>query len=382
MTDTPENSTETRWDVLTVFVGTALVALTVAPVYGWLYGYSNTLWVLFIAFMLWNGLSITAGYHRLWSHKSYQARLPVRILFALGGALALQNSIRTWCSNHRRHHQFVDDPERDPYAASRGLWYSHIGWMLKDDPAARVDASNVKDLDQDWVVRFQDRHYWTLSLSTNVLLTLAIGYAVGDALGGLLLLGFVRLFLCHHTTFFINSLAHYWGSRPYSENSSARDNGLIALLTYGEGYHNFHHTFQWDYRNGLRWYQYDPTKWLIRTLAWTGLAANLKRTPPEQIERSMVAMQLQRAKAAAARIPVFKGLETEIWLERLDTEYNELLERLNQWSIYRQEWVALKKQNLADQANELRARIHELESELKLQRERWQQLHLQFVQFA
>lgn len=363
-----------RLDVIAVFAGTSIVALTAVPWYGITQGFSPALWVLFSIFLMWNGLSITAGYHRLWSHKSYEAVLPVRIIFALGGALAVQNSIRAWCSNHRHHHQYVDDPARDPYAATRGLWYSHLGWMLKDYPAARVTESNIRDLDRDPVVLWQDRYYWILAFAMNVILTTCLGYLAGDALGGLLLLGFFRLVVSHHTTFFINSLAHYWGRQPYSDASSARDNGLIAMLTYGEGYHNFHHTFQWDYRNGLQWYQFDPTKWLIATLNLTRLAGNLKRTPPEQIERSMVNMQLKRARQAAS-----SWMDADIWVARLEAEYNELIEHLNQWAIYRQQWVALRKQNLVDQASELKARLKEIEAELNQQRERWHNLRCQFA---
>ena len=363
-----------RFDVLTIFVGTAIVALTLVPYRGLSHGYSAELWAFFAAFVLWSGLSITAGYHRLWAHKAYKAALPVRLVFALGGALALQNSIRTWCSNHRRHHRFVDDPKQDPYAATRGLWYSHIGWMLRDYPAAEVIEENIRDLDRDPLARWQSRYYWALSFSLNVLLTLLIGYLLGDALGGLLLLGFLRLFVCHHTTFFINSLAHYWGSRPYSDSYTARDNGVIALLTYGEGYHNFHHTFQWDYRNGRHWYQFDPTKWLIGMLSWLKLAWSLKRTPPEQIERSVVRMQLTRARAVAA-----KKLDAEIWLAALEHEYNALLEYLNRWGAYRRQWLDLRKQNLAQQAAELRTKLKEIEAELTVQRNRWHNLRLQFA---
>jgi len=246
--------------------------------------------------------------------------------------------------------------------------------MLRDHVAAKVTEDNIVDLDRDPLVRWQHRHYWTLSFSLNVLLTLGLGYIVGDAIGGLLLLGFLRLFICHHTTFFINSLAHYWGARPYSEKSSARDNAVIALLTYGEGYHNFHHTFQWDYRNGLRWYQFDPTKWLIGLLSYTGLARDLKRTPPEQIERSIAALQFSRARARAGKL-----LDAEIWLEKLEHEYNALLETLNHWAEYRQAWLNLRRENLAQQAAELKIRLQQIEQELDAQRQRWQALQLQFA---
>ena len=372
-----------RYDVLSIFVLTAVGALIAVPWYGLTHGYSGWHWLGFLIFMAWNGLSITAGYHLLWSHKSYEAHPVIRLVFALGGALAVQNSILTWCSNHRTHHRYVDNESRDPYAATKGLWFSHMGWMLADYPASSVTEDNVRDLAKDPIVAWQDKHYWTLSFSLNVLLTLAIGFLLGDALGGLLLMGFLRLFLCHHTTFFINSLAHYWGNQPYSDESSARDNPVIALLTYGEGYHNYHHTFQWDYRNGLRWYQFDPTKWLIGSLSWVRLTSNLKRVAPEKIEAKIAEMELKRATAKLLTMP---SIDAEELRHKLEEEYARLTGLLNDWARCRQEWLEMKRADLdakrADlnakwQKTELRLKLRELEAGLDLQRHRWQMLTAQ-----
>lgn len=363
---------------MAVFGITTVTALITVPWYGLENGYSGGLWIGFIALMIWNGLSITAGYHRLFAHKSYDAHPIVRLLFALGGALAVQNSIKTWCSNHRNHHRYVDDNQGDPYCARKGLWFSHIGWMLADYPASAVTEGNVKDLMEDPIVRFQDKHYWSLAFSLNVLLTLVLGWMLGDAIGGLLLMGFLRLVLCHHTTFLINSLAHAWGSQPYSDENTARDNPVIALLTYGEGYHNFHHAFQWDYRNGLRWYQFDPTKWLIRTLSLIGLAGNLKRVAPEKIEKSIASMQLKRAtNGLLAR----RRNDAEEWIAQLEKEYNELVDSINAWAACRQEWLETKRASLAQKwdVNEMRLKLRSMEASLELQRYRWQMLTAQFA---
>lgn len=368
----------TRWDVIVLLASTALVAITVVPAWGMLVGYTPWLWAWFVLFLAWNGLSITAGYHRLWSHKSYQAHVLVRILFALGGALSLQNSILEWCSNHRKHHRYVDDIEMDPYSANRGLFYAHVGWMLKDYPATREDYSNVRDLKEDRVVDWQYRYYWYLAFALNVCLPLVIGTALGDPIGGFLLLGVARLVICHHATFCINSLAHAWGSQPYSDTNSSKDNGLVALLTYGEGYHNFHHTFQWDYRNGIRWYHFDPTKWLIRALSVCGLATALRRAAPEKIEHRLVAMQ---KKYAAERIGYFKPINMDQWIELLDAEYNQLIEMINEWSHCRQQWLELKKASLRKkwEAIEIRARLEAIEGRLKQKRRQWRLLTQQFA---
>ncbi len=367
-----------RLDVVVIFLGTTLVALTLVPWYGFTSGYSAGMWVAFAIFMFWNGLSITAGYHRLWSHKTYKAHPVIRVIFAIGGALSVQNSIRIWCADHRHHHRFTDHVDKDPYSAQRGFWYSHMGWMLRDYQATEKDFSNVKDLDQDPIAVWQDKHYVALALASNFLLTTLVGALLGDAIGGLLLLGFLRLVLSHHTTFFINSLAHFWGRQPYSDANSSKDNPIIAFFTYGEGYHNFHHTFQWDYRNGIFWYQYDPTKWLIKALSWCSLASDLKRIAPEIIEQNMARMQLQ---VAREKISQFKAKNTQLWLEILETEYDQLVEALNEWSNCRQHWVELKKDSILKkwEETETRQKLRELESALDFQRQQWKMLTQQFA---
>lgn len=369
-----------RWDVGAVLFGTLFVAITAVPLYGYMFGFEASLWLGFVFFLAWNGLSITAGYHRLWAHKSYEAHFLVRLGYALGGALSIQNSIRVWASNHRTHHRYTDDVDQDPYSAKRGLWFSHIGWMLRDWPASQTDFENVKDLDRDPIVRWQHKHYWLLVIVMNVAMPMAVGGLLGDMWGGLLLMGFLRLVICHHTTFFINSLAHFWGRQPYSDRHSARDNGIIALLTYGEGYHNYHHTFQWDYRNGVRWYQFDPSKWLIASLAKLRLASNLKVAAPELIEKSRAAMQL---KQATLKLSELNTRTKERWLALLDEEYEQLVSKINEWAAIRQQWLDLKKANLkkrwADTESELASKLQTLEHELNLQRQQWQMLTQQFA---
>jgi stearoyl-CoA desaturase (Delta-9 desaturase) len=383
MTHAASSNSRTRWDVIAVLGGTLLVAVTWVPYYGIYHQYEPALWPWFVLLVLWNGLSITAGYHRLWSHKSYESHGLVRLVFALGGALSLQNSIKEWCSNHRKHHQHVDDIELDPYSAQRGFLFSHVGWMLKDYPATSINYRNVADLDNDPIVRWQFRHYWTLAIALNVGLPLLIGLAIGDPLGAFLLLGVLRLVLCHHATFLINSLAHAWGRQPYSDDNSARDNPVVALLTYGEGYHNFHHTFQWDYRNGIRWYQFDPTKWLIATLAWCNLAWALKEVPPEQIEKRLVAMQL---KTTMERIRQHQPSNRQQWLDLLDVEYAKLIETLNEWSSCRQAWLQIRRATLQQKwvqtgpaRNAMLSQLRSLEERLAFQRRQWRLLTRQFA---
>jgi stearoyl-CoA desaturase (delta-9 desaturase) len=250
--------------------------------------------------------------------------------------------------------------------------------MLRDYPASKTDFANVRDLEKDAIVAWQHKHYWLLVILMNVALPLSLGALVGDAIGGLLLMGFLRLVVCHHTTFFINSLAHFWGRQPYSDRNSARDNAIIAMLTYGEGYHNYHHTFQWDYRNGIRWYHFDPSKWLIATLEKCRLASNLKVAAPELIEKSLAAMQ---HKLATAKLQRLHASNTEKWRALLDEEYELLVAKINEWSHIRQHWVDLKRADLRRRWEEtdIANKLHEIEHELNLQRQQWRMLTQQFA---
>jgi stearoyl-CoA desaturase (delta-9 desaturase) len=228
---------------------------------------------------LWlaTGLSITAGYHRLFSHRSYTASAPVKLLFALFGAAAWESSIITWSAHHRFHHRHVDTDD-DPYNAKAGFWHSHIGWLLVRG-AKQDDLSNVPDLWKDPICAWQHRHWIAIAVVVNLTVTLGLGFATGHLLGMVVFALLLRVLLLHHFTWLINSAAHTWGSQPWSKGHTARDNWALSLLTFGEGYHNYHHTFQADYRNGPFWYNIDVTKWLIWILARAGLATGLRRVP-------------------------------------------------------------------------------------------------------
>ena len=387
----PESKPPLLWLQAIIFSSTLLIAATVVPWYGFEFGYSWGLVACALTFLWANGLAITAGYHRLWSHNAYKAHPALRILLALFGAAALQNSILIWASGHRRHHRHVDDTERDPYSAKRGLWFSHIGWMLREYDTNKEDFSNAKDLQRDPIVMWQHRHYLTIALSMNFIPPLLIGWAIGDIWGSLLLAGVLRLVISHHSTFFINSLAHFWGKQPYTDKNSARDNSLLALLTYGEGYHNFHHLFQNDYRNGIRWWHFDPTKWLIKASTWVGLSKDLSRIPDFKIDRALLDMQFKRAEKKLATIN-----KSPAWIQQLrqclDSEYQQFSQSMNEWNELRQQWYEQKRDifNAAThelseelhqkwQKTSLHNRIQELEYSLKMQRKRISSLTLELA---
>lgn len=310
------------WLNTSLFSITFLVAAIGVPWYLISAGFSWSLLIAFVVLAIYAGISITAGYHRLWSHRAYEAHWSVRLLFALGGALALQNSALHWSSDHREHHKHVDHDEKDPYSISRGFWFAHIGWMLREYHEHRYnDYSNVKDLQKDKIVMWQHKYYLPLTLFMNIGVPLIIGFAIGHVWGAVLFAGFLRIVVGHHTTFFINSLAHIWGKQTYTDKNSARDNGFLAFLTYGEGYHNFHHIFSGDYRNGIRWYHFDPSKWLIKTFAWLGLAKNLKKAKPYQIKKARLEMAIKRLSTRQSTM-------AQRLREKLEAQYDALLEEL------------------------------------------------------
>ncbi|HEX2853488.1 MAG TPA: fatty acid desaturase [Opitutaceae bacterium] len=284
-----------NWLNSSFLIGTAFITCTGVPLYLWHYGVDAFQFGMFLFFTIATGLSITLGYHRLFAHMSFQALWPVRMLTLIFGAAAFENSALNWVSDHRRHHKHVDH-EEDPYDITQGFWYAHIGWILfKLDPEPPLD--NVNDLRKDRLVVLQQRFYLPLAITAGFLIPALLGYwhngALG-ALGGFLLAGVARMTVVQHMTFFINSLCHTVGNRPYSTKCSARDSWLMAIFTFGEGYHNYHHEFQHDYRNGVKWWQWDPTKWSIWTLEKLRLVRGLRRVPEEKILLSQLAETRRR----------------------------------------------------------------------------------------
>ena len=358
-----------NWPVTAVLGLTFLAAITVVPWYGFTHGYNGWAWLFFGIFTVLNGIGIGSGYHRLWSHRTYDAHPVLAWFLAVMGGMALQNSIIIWSARHRVHHRDVDDNDRDPYSIGRGFWFAHVGWMLKDYPSGEVDYGIVKDLQKDPVSAWQHRHYWALVLATNVAMPLFLGWLTGDMLGMFLLAGVLRLVLSHHVTFFINSLAHMWGRQPYTDENSARDQHFLALITYGEGYHNYHHLFQADYRCGIRWYHLDINKWFISTCALLGLAKNRKRAPMFKVLRARLNMQFKEAAAKLEQPGVSARLKAQF-----DFEYQQYVDIVREWQQLQMEKVQLHKQKLAErieaETSSLTARYRELERSLKLQHKR------------
>ncbi|KAI4619637.1 stearoyl-CoA 9-desaturase [Alternaria metachromatica] len=278
------------------WLNTTLVILV--PSYGLYLARSTSLtlptFLWSIVYYATTAFGITGGYHRLWSHRCYSARLPLRLFLAFTGAGAIQGSIRWWSANHRAHHRWTDTM-KDPYSVMRGLLFSHIGWMvLNNDPKVK-GRTDISDLDSDPIVVFQHKHYGKLLLFTAwIFPAMVAGLGWGDWWGGFVYAGIIRACFVQQATFCVNSLAHWIGEQPFDDRRSPRDHVFTALVTMGEGYHNFHHEFPSDYRNAIAWYQYDPTKWLIWIMSKIPvfpLTYDLKTFRSNEIEKGRLQQQ-------------------------------------------------------------------------------------------
>jgi stearoyl-CoA desaturase (Delta-9 desaturase) len=384
MTSQTRESPPIHWPAAVVLFGTSISALILLPIYAWFHDFSVAAWISFVVLAGLNGMSITAGYHRLWAHRTYEAHFLVRLFLMFFGTMATQNSVLAWSSGHRHHHRHVDHNDKDPYSIQRGFWFAHMGWMVRKYASGADDFSNVPDLLKDRMVMFQHRYYVALALSINFGLPFLIGYLAGDVWGVVLLGGLFRLVWSHHTTFFINSLAHMWGRRPYTDENTARDNPFLAIFTYGEGYHNFHHIFQYDYRNGVRWYQIDPTKWLIAALSYVGLAKNLKRVPKFQIEKARIAMQFKHAKLQLEAQPNAMQHQLETMRQHFAQEYEHYSKAIQEWANLKAAWYEDTKNSLkhSDVLKQYKTKFKALERDMKQQRKRLQALLAQVPSVA
>lgn len=350
-----------NWIPATILVATPIAAAIITPWYLFTHQVSAPVWGVFGAFMVWTGISITAGYHRLLSHRAYKAHPIVKNFLLLGSTFAVQGSAFDWVSGHRTHHRHVDDRLEDPYSAKRGFFFSHMGWMLRNYPSGKFDYKNIPDLTKDRTLQIQHKYYGLWVAALNIGAVAAIGWLLGDVWGTLVIVGLLRLVLTHHFTFFINSLCHMFGSRPYTDTNTARDNFFLALFTWGEGYHNYHHFFQYDYRNGVKWWQYDPTKWLIAGLSKLGLTTELRTVDDTTIKHAEVQMQF---KAAQQQIDTVTSSGIDIphamksFQDRIKFEYDSFTQTVEEWQALKAKTIELKKTEFAD-------RLHEVEDELK-----------------
>ncbi|XP_077276075.1 acyl-CoA Delta(11) desaturase-like [Temnothorax americanus] len=241
--------------------------------------WKTTLWIL--GMYLISNIGVSGGAHRLWSHKCYKAKLPLRILFLICFNAVGQNSVYNWVKNHRMHHKYCDT-NGDPHNTQRGFFYTHMGWvMMKEHPEfiRKSKQLDLSDVLSDPVVAFGERYILPLQLFFCVILPTAIPvYFWNETLGRAIMSQvFIRYMITSHSVWTINSIAHAWGTKPYNKSIRPSDNHFVNFVTVGEGYHNFHHVFPWDYRSSEKGNNaFNYTTFFIDTCAKLGLAYDLK----------------------------------------------------------------------------------------------------------
>lgn len=226
-------------------------------------------------FLHWltGGVGVTLGWHRLLSHRSFQTSKWLEYVLVFCGVLSLQGGPIWWVGLHRHHHLYSDQ-DADHHDSCKGFWWSHMGWMFYDVPAEKEIARFTKDIADDRFYQFLDKYFFPIQLVFAGFLFL---------LGGLPFLFwgvFVRLVLVYHTTWFVNSATHKFGYRTYESEDRSTNCWWVALLAYGEGWHNNHHTYQYSARHGLKWWEIDLTWMMIQLLQMLGLAWKVKLAEP------------------------------------------------------------------------------------------------------
>jgi stearoyl-CoA desaturase (delta-9 desaturase) len=274
--------------VVLPFLGLVVaISLLWGVAFNWIY-----LVLLFVMYLI-SGLGITIGYHRYFTHKSFQTSRFVQALLAISGSMAFEGSVLQWAAVHRSHHQHSDD-EHDPHSphthgagvwnAIRGMWHAHMGWLFRSRTISL--QKYVVDLKKDRLITTMSALFplWAL-----------LGLAIPAVIGGLVtmswmgaLLGFiwgglVRVFFVHHVTWSINSVCHIWGTRPFNSHDESRNNPIFGVLGLGEGWHNNHHAFPTSARHGLRWWQLDISYIIIRALSWVGIVWDVRVPSPARV---------------------------------------------------------------------------------------------------
>lgn len=358
-----------NWKSGSFLIAYQIFLLAALPWYFLNYSPTPGIIALTFLFLITGGLSITAGYHRLFSHKSYKTTPLIETIILFFASSTMQGSALRWCNDHRNHHAHVDT-DKDPYSVTKGFWHAHFLWMLHKQPP--IDPKVVPDLLRNKRIMWQERFDVLSMIGANILIFLFAGWITGEYMSAFILTVWLRIFIQHHTTWFINSLAHTWGDQPFCKEHTAVNNFIISFLTYGEGYHNYHHTFSNDYRNGVRWYQFDPTKWLIWTLYKCGLTWGLRRVDIFTIEKKMV---LERKSMLLEQL-------TSVWYvkkEELEEKIQEISERLvkesSRFKELRESYYQMRRDKAdRDTLSRLKAEMKSIKADLRNDWKRWSEL--------
>jgi stearoyl-CoA desaturase (delta-9 desaturase) len=339
---------KTDWVISSFLILTLVGSLVGLSIYIPLHGVHPLEPILCATLVFLIAMAISGGYHRYFSHKAFRCHPFLKFLYLFVGAGGFQQSALVWSVDHRFHHRYVDT-NLDPYNINRGFWWAHWGWLFAQDPPSRDKLLKAApDLAKDRWVMWQDRYWVLLGIFWSVVVPVGVGLMIGRPLGMFLWAGLLRIVISHHTTFTVNSIAHIFGKRPYSDKNSARDVWWLAPFLCGEAYHNYHHAFQADYRNGVRWYQWDPTKWSLWIMHHLGMVTHLNRTPEPQIIKARLAMELKRVEQKLSKVKVEPNFP--LWENLLKT-YSKLLENIEIYEKAKQSYEGFKK-NLSNASAE------------------------------
>lgn len=358
-----------NWRNCAFFFTTTALGVVGGPIYIWKHGLTAVDVTMFLVWTVFTGMSITVGYHRLCAHRSFKAHPIFQFFCLFFGAAAFQESLLQWTSQHRNHHRYVDT-DQDPYNIKQGFFYAHIGWLIfRKHP---INYDNVKDLENDRFIRSQHDFYPLWAIAAGIMLPLFIGACTGNMLGAFLIGIAARITFVHQSTFMINSVCHYFGKSTYDQASSPRDHWIVALITNGEGYHSFHHRFPSDYRNGVKWYHWDPSKWAIRLLAFVGLASDLKRASEFQILSAALVADKESVERSLGAMPQKVQVTA---LTNLMIRYERIKDLLHTWELKVKEYAAISKQGLkeSDAARKKAAQLQakEAREQFLRMREQW-----------
>ncbi|HZC06185.1 MAG TPA: acyl-CoA desaturase [Ktedonobacterales bacterium] len=271
----------------------AILTVVIAPLVGvilairllWQFAVSWTDITLLLVLYSLVALGVTVGFHRMLTHRSFTPHPVIKFILLVLGSMAFEGPALSWAATHIKHHA-VSDREGDPHSPVDGFFHAHMGWLL----SKQMEDPNVycRHLVKDPIINFVSR---TFLLWAG--LSLVIPFAIGGW-HGLIWGGLVRMFLTHHVTWSVNSVCHTFGKRPYETNDASRNEWVVGLLAFGEGWHNNHHAFPRSAIHGLQWWQFDLSGLLIVTLEKLGLAKDVYRIPPDLMQR-------RAAKTAALR---------------------------------------------------------------------------------
>jgi stearoyl-CoA desaturase (delta-9 desaturase) len=348
-----------NWDMFAFVIVYHLLLVALLPAFIAVFSWA-AVWLFLVTYIM-GGMAITVGYHRLYAHKAYSANPFFEWCILLTSALSFEMSALMWSHDHRIHHNHVDT-ERDPYSIKKGFWYAHVLWLF--DYKRDYDASLVADLLKNPRVVLQDKYYPHFLIGVNLVVFLFGWWFTGSALASFYMGFLARMAMVHHCTWFINSLCHTYGAKTYARELSAVDNAVMAVLTFGEGYHNYHHAFAADYRNGVRWYHFDPSKWTIWLAAKLGLVSKLRSINTITVQKSLV---LKDKKL------ILDHLSHEV--DELATEFKHKLEEVADVFEDKAATLMQKARELKlasdEQSSHLQKEIKELRASLKITWNEW-----------